>query len=138
MVTVNYMAILAAGVAQFILGALWYGPLFGKKWAKLMGFEIPDKAKMKAMQKQMAVSYGITALCSLLTAFVLANYLYYTNVGDASKGAIVGFFVWLGFVFTIQVTQSLWAGKSKVLVLIDSAYYLVGYMMMGVILTLWK
>ncbi len=33
------LAILLAVVASFIFGAIWYGPLFGKTWAGLMGFK---------------------------------------------------------------------------------------------------
>ena len=32
----NYPGIAAAVVASFLFGWLWYGPLFGKKWAALM------------------------------------------------------------------------------------------------------
>ena len=28
-ITINYMAVLAAAVVDFIIGWLWYGPLFG-------------------------------------------------------------------------------------------------------------
>lgn len=37
MVPVNYLAILVAAVLSMVLGFLWYGPLFGKEWTKLMG-----------------------------------------------------------------------------------------------------
>ena len=138
MVSINYLAVFAAGVAQFILGAFWYGPLFGAKWGKLMGFEKPSKAKMKELQKQMTVSYLVTALTGFLTAYVLAYYIFYTNAADVAGGLLVGFWIWLGFVLTIQISQSMWTQKSKMLVLIDSGYYLVGYMIMGVILALWR
>jgi hypothetical protein len=31
---INYLAIIIAVVAHFVLGFLWYTPLFGKAWAK--------------------------------------------------------------------------------------------------------
>lgn len=34
---VNWLAIVAAAVAAFVVGFLWYGPLFGKRWADAMG-----------------------------------------------------------------------------------------------------
>jgi hypothetical protein len=33
---INWLAVLAAGVAFFLLGAVWYSVLFGKKWAQLL------------------------------------------------------------------------------------------------------
>ena len=38
------VAVLIAVVANFILGFLWYTPLFGKAWAKEMGFDMSGKA----------------------------------------------------------------------------------------------
>ena len=40
---INMVAILVAVVANFILGFLWYTPLFGKAWAKEMGFDMSVK-----------------------------------------------------------------------------------------------
>jgi len=34
-------SILIAGVAYFVLGGLWFTPLFGKQWDKAVGFERP-------------------------------------------------------------------------------------------------
>ena len=36
-VSINYLAVLVAGFIPMILGSIWYGPLFGKKWIELMG-----------------------------------------------------------------------------------------------------
>ena len=34
---VNWLAIVAGMVANMVVGALWYGPLFGKRWMKELG-----------------------------------------------------------------------------------------------------
>ena len=33
----NWVAIVIAAIAQFIIGWVWYGPLFGKTWMSMMG-----------------------------------------------------------------------------------------------------
>ena len=33
---VNLLAVLVAGIVPMVVGALWYGPLFGKRWLQLM------------------------------------------------------------------------------------------------------
>jgi hypothetical protein len=38
MITINYLAVIAAAIAAVGVGVLWYGPLFGKEWMKLMGY----------------------------------------------------------------------------------------------------
>ena len=37
---VNWIAVIAAAVSAFVMGGLWYGPLFGKKWMALVGLSI--------------------------------------------------------------------------------------------------
>ena len=36
MLEVNYLAVLIAGIVPMIVGAIWYGPLFGKRWLGYM------------------------------------------------------------------------------------------------------
>ena len=50
---INMTAILVATVANFILGFLWYTPLFGKAWAKEMGFNRDVKLPKGALAKGM-------------------------------------------------------------------------------------
>jgi hypothetical protein len=38
---INFLAVGAVVVANVVFGFVWYGPLFGKTWAKLMNFP-PD------------------------------------------------------------------------------------------------
>ena len=40
---IKISAILIAVVANFILGFIWYTPLFGKTWAREMGFDTSVK-----------------------------------------------------------------------------------------------
>jgi len=37
---INYLAVLVAVVLQFVLGFLWYGPLFGEPWMEMVGFDM--------------------------------------------------------------------------------------------------
>ena len=37
------LAIILASIAEFIVGAIWYTPIFGNVWGKIHGF---DPAKM--------------------------------------------------------------------------------------------
>ena len=66
---INYLAVAAAVVASFLFGWLWYGPLFGKKWASLMKMPADSKPDPKVMLRGM----GLTLLGTLLIAYVLAH-----------------------------------------------------------------
>jgi hypothetical protein len=38
---INWLAVLAAAVSAFVLGGIWYGPLFKKAWCREAGID-PD------------------------------------------------------------------------------------------------
>ncbi|MCH7574095.1 MAG: DUF1761 domain-containing protein [Candidatus Marinimicrobia bacterium] len=38
MISINYLAVLVAAAIEFGLGALWFGPLFGKPWMAAHGW----------------------------------------------------------------------------------------------------
>ena len=42
----TWIGILAAAVAGFVIGGLWYGPLFGKAWMAARGISPDDKDGM--------------------------------------------------------------------------------------------
>ena len=67
--SINFLAVLVCVVVAMPVGFLWFGPLFGKAWAKHMGFEDMEPPGGGAMAKSM----GLYALGSLLIAFVLAH-----------------------------------------------------------------
>lgn len=139
MVPVNYWAILASAVWAMVVGSLWYGPLFGKTWMKLMGI---NKEKIKAMpQNEMAKLYGIQLVGSLAMAFVLSHAIVfastYLNTSGVAAGLQTGFWNWLGFVAPVTIGSVLWEGKSWKLWFLNSGNYLLTLVGMGIILALW-
>ncbi|MDB5195087.1 MAG: hypothetical protein JWO84_271 [Parcubacteria group bacterium] len=146
MVPVNYLAVLVAAIAAFVLGALWYGPFFGRAWMNTLGMNMDEmKAKAKndpSMQGKMMKGYAITALGSLLMAFVLAHALVfagtYQHLTGVMAGLEAGIWNWLGFVAPVSITGVLWESKSWKWWFITAGYYLVALALMGVILSLWQ
>ena len=39
--TINYVAVIACVVAGMPVGYLWFGPLFGKPWARHVTWDLP-------------------------------------------------------------------------------------------------
>lgn len=139
MVSVNYLAILAAAIFSMVIGSAWYGPIFGKPWMKLMGWK---KENMKGMkQMEMMKLYGVQFVGSLLMAFVLAHALVFAASYLGEKGILAGlqtgFWNWIGFIAPVTLGSVLWEGKSWKLWVLNNAYYLVVLCSMGVILALW-
>jgi hypothetical protein len=137
--SLNLLAILVAGLSTMVVGFLWYSPLlFAKPWMREMGYDPNDKARMEEMKKSAGAAYGGSFVASLLSAFTLALILHGLRSEDLHTGVMLGFHVWLGFVATVQFTGALFAKQSMKLFAINTGYQLVCYLVMGVILTLWR
>ncbi len=136
MVPINYLAVLLAAIASMVLGFLWYGPIFGKKWIALMRFtpEHMAAAKKKGMGKQ----YSLMMLGALLMSYILAHAVIFANTylmtSGAGAGISVGVLNWLGFIAPVTLGSVLWEGKSWTLWTLNAGYYLVSLMIMGAIL----
>jgi hypothetical protein len=136
MIEVNWLAILLAGVSTMVVGFLWYSPkLFGKKWMAYMGYT-PES--MKEGQRQMAKLYLLSFVASLVTAYILSHVIvlsqYYYEYDWVMTGLTSAFFMWLGFVAPVQLTDVLFGGKKWGLFVINTGYQLVSLLVMGVIL----
>ena len=66
-IAINYLAVALCVLVALPVGFVWFGPLFGKPWAKEMGMEDMEPPGGAAMGKSMV----IYALGSLLIAWVL-------------------------------------------------------------------
>ncbi len=106
--TLDYIAIFVASIAQFIIGAIWYMPLFGKTWGKIHGMDAVPPEELKVMQKKMMPMLGVQFAITIVTTVVLA--IFMTNLpSNWNAYALAGFF-WLGFVIPTQVSAVLFGG----------------------------
>lgn len=137
-VVVNYWAVLGAAVAAMIVGALWYGPLFGKTWGRLMGMSY------ESMKARGGKAYIVQTLAALVMANVLAHerFVWGNFFGSSmSMPAFVfqlAFWLWLGFVATTQIGAAIWENKSWKLFFLNTGYSLVSLVAMALVLTYWQ
>lgn len=103
----HYLAIIVATVVEFVIGAIWYGPIFGKLWGKIHGFDKLSKETQEKMMKAMGPFYALQAFVTLVTTFVLALFITYLPLWNAY--AMAGFF-WIGFVVPAQVSAVIFGG----------------------------
>lgn len=132
---VNYLAVIAAGVASMLVGYIWYSPLlFGKKWIKLIG--LTDK-KMKKMQEEAPKSMAMGFIIQLVQAYVIALVVYNLGLTNFVEGMVLGLWLWLGFVTATQLTGVLYSGKSFNLYAVDTGYQLVSIVVMSGLIAGW-
>ena len=135
---INYGAVVVAALATFVLGFLWHGPLFGKQWLAWSG--ISEKEVAEAKKKGMGCMWKsmVGAMFSaLLMSYIMAHFVDYLEATTVSAGMQAGFWIWLGFVATVQLNTVLWEKKPFKLYALNTGYQLVSLLIIGAILAVW-
>lgn len=132
LVTVNYVAVLASGVAAMILGFIWYHPqVFGGKWMMYLG-----KKDMKLGNPN--IGYALTFVGALVMSWALAEVLKFSGADTVPSALKIAFLMWLGFTATTHLSNALFAGKKTELYVLEQGSHLATFLVAAVILTIWK
>ena len=139
-IKINFLAILVAVVANFILGFIWYTPLFGKAWAKEMGFDTdinPDKSVMLKGMSFMLIG-------NLFFAWVLANNIGawqfvpgIKEMGTLPNVLMTAVFTWLGFFLPGELGATVWQKHSWKLFGINTGFHQASLLVVAFSLTIW-
>ena len=133
---VNYLAVFVAAIAAFVVGALWYGPLFGKPWRSLMG--VPEGMMgMPGTRLSPVAAMAINFLATLVLAYVLSGLLSLLNGVTPGMTLQVALLVWLGFVAPIILNTVLFEGRSIKFYLINTGAQLVQLLAMALVYGWW-
>lgn len=128
----NYLAILAATAASFVLGGLWYSPvLFGKIWMVETGI-----TEESAQQRNMVKVFGLAILATLIVAFNLAAFL--GPEASLTSGAFYGFLAGAGWVALAFAINDLFEGRTLRLFAINAGYHTLSFTLMGAIIGVWN
>lgn len=132
MQTINWIAVLVAGLSAFILGGVWYSPaLFGKAWMTENKFSPQD-----IQQGNKGKLFGWTFVLSLVMAANLAMYLNTPDIKFVMGmvyGLLAGVWVFCGIAMAALFEQ-----KSARYIFINGGYSLVSLGLMGAILGAWR
>ena len=90
---VDWLAVLVAAVSAFVLGGIWYGPLFKATWCREAGVD------MEAKPRHPAAVFGGAFVLSVIAAWALAA-LIGRNEPSLAFALHVGFLTGLCFVAT--------------------------------------
>jgi len=136
---INITAIIVATIANFILGFLWYTPLFGKAWAKEMNFDMSRKPTGGEMAKGLI----FMVIGNFLMAYVLAHnnaaWSFVPGTKDYSPMMMImnaTFFTWLGFYLPVDLSRVAWEKSSWKLFGINTVYHFMTLLVAATILTL--
>lgn len=134
---IKYPAVIVATIVHFMLGGLWYSPLlFANKFVQFINWS-PEKLKQvenESHTKDMVIAFAM----SLILVYILAHFVQYTRATNVMGGIQTAFWLWLGFIVTTHVPMVIFEGRSFGLFLINISYQLVGCVLAGIILALWR
>ncbi len=129
--SLNWLALIASVAAAMFLGMIWYGPLFGKPWMKLVGLT------KQAAEANMARSMILGLLNSLVIAIAVSLLLSMMNITELSAGLQLGALVSIGFFASNEASAAIWQKTPCKLFLINAGYAFVMVEAIVLILMQW-
>jgi hypothetical protein len=126
---------IVSSLVYYLIGALWYTPLFGKAWSKEVGISMGgDMAGARG--KFVASMFGQLVSTFLYVAGVYMIIMignFYSLGGALLAGGSVSVF----FVLSVNSGKLFFQGKPK-LFFIDAGYSIVGAFVAALILAFWR
>ncbi|MEH6586976.1 MAG: DUF1761 domain-containing protein [Halioglobus sp.] len=124
----NLTAALVAAVSAFVLGGIWYGPLFGKTWQGYMGLTDEDIAS----KGHPAVIMGLAFVLTLVQALVLSAAV---PAGSGIEVAVIyALVIGIAFVASAFGVNYLFSRHPRALFGIDAGFNVLQFALMGAII----
>lgn len=130
----NWLAIIVATLAYFILGALWFTPLFGKAYDKAL------ETKRAKGQKWPAIYYVGPFLSALVTTFATAILIYALGIEMLADAIWLGLIVGIGYALSVSVNNAINPKTPHPLLygLVTGGYHVVGITLVAAIIFIMK
>ena len=125
-----WLGVLVAAVLPFVLGALWYGPLFGRVWMAASGVS-PAQIREANMARVFALAFLLELIQAILLRLLLGE--------DAGlrAGVTTGLMVGVGWVATAIGVFHLFEHRPTAHFLVNAGYAVVSFVIMGAVLGAW-
>lgn len=127
---INWISVIVATISAFLIGGIWYGPIFGRVWMTEFGFTIEDLKK-----RNMSKVFGLSLALSFIAALNLE--LFIGAEANLIVGSMAGFFAGFGWVGTMLGILYLFEMRSLKAYFINAGYCVVTLTVMGAILGAW-
>ena len=136
MVHVNYLAVLVAAIAVFVLGWLWYSPLlFYKPWMRAKGV---DPAVAMADAKMPAGKLVIELVRCFVLAYLVAHFVTALGVSNWLIAAHLGLLLWVAFPVVLLTGSVLWENVPVKVAAIHAGDWLVKLLVIPIIVSVWR
>ena len=135
---ISWLAIAVAVVANFFVGYLWYGPLFGKAWAKEKGYDMSVKPQASVMIRGMSFMIIGNFFMAYVFAHNMAAWSFVPGADAMSATESIlsaAIFTCLGFYVPVELSNVAWSRHSWKLFGINTVYHLMTLLVASVVLT---
>jgi hypothetical protein len=128
----NWLAVIVAAVAYFVLGAVWYSnALFGRQYRAALGVSEGGGTPPAGPLLVNLVGWFIAAV-------VLGMISKAVGADDWVDGLVLGLTVAIGFIGTNRVVTAAYGDRNIPLMKVNAPYNILGYVVMGIILAVWQ
>ena len=142
----NIIAIIVAALVPNVLGAIYFGPLFGKQWMSSLNFTKEDFEG-----RNEALIYGSALLLSFVISFFLkfiielihkdvntSGELVYASFHTFGHGALHGAGLAIGLVIPVTICLGLFQRAKAANIILNCFFWLICFSIMGGILDVWN
>jgi len=130
---INHLAVLVGVILQFVLGFLWYGPLFGEAWMGMVGL---DMASIEA-DPAGAGAWVTNVVASVAGIYLLAWLFVKLGIDSLIRGLVLGLLIGFVFVLLSNMTSGMFAKDPYGLAWITGGFTTVGLGVGGAVLGAW-
>ena len=131
---INWLAVLAGGLAYFFLGAIWYTGLFGKKWRSYNAALMNDPNAKKGTAGIMLISLVMMLVCALGLALIVTR----LNLSGWMVGLKLGILTGVCFAATAVHISYVYEKRPLGLHLINGLYNIAGNIIAAIIICSWR
>ncbi len=128
--SINWLAVLAGVVVSNALGFLWYGPLFGDRWMRMIG-------KTRDEIEASPIIFVVTIVSSLLTMIVLALVVDAFGAASFVEGLIIGAVANIGLSGASTYVYTSFEGPPVNVWALFAIYQLLIFALMGGVFAVW-
>lgn len=128
----GFLAVIVAAVASYAFGSVWYMVL-AKTWMAAAQVEVGEDGRPANASNPLP--YIAAFVCTVIVAGMMRHVFALSGIADPGAGLIAGLGIGLFLAAPWIVTNYSFAGRPRVLMLIDGGYATLGCTIMGLVLT---
>lgn len=129
--SINWLAVVVGVIASNALGFLWYGPLFGDRWLRMIGKTRDEIEGMRPTQ------FVATIVTSLITMIVLAVVVDSFGAASFVDGLVAGAVANIGLSATSTYVYTSFEGPPVNVWSLFAIYQVLIFAVMGGVFAVW-